>query len=74
MTLPAKSAGTAFRTEEKGAVTIDWVVLTGALVGLVIVVAGIINDSLVEGAAERAIVPSLQNANGAADRLAGANQ
>ncbi len=38
----------SFRNDEEGAVTVDWVVLTAAVVGLGIVAMGVINTG-VEG-------------------------
>ena len=37
-----------FRSDESGAVTVDWVVLTAALVGLGIVVLGTVSDGINE--------------------------
>lgn len=35
-----------FRSDESGAVTVDWVVLTAAIVGLGVLVVGTIGDSI----------------------------
>lgn len=35
-----------FRRDESGAVTVDWVVLTAAIVGLGVLVVGTIGDSI----------------------------
>ncbi|WP_145109376.1 Flp family type IVb pilin [Cereibacter sediminicola] len=39
-----------FRNDEDGAVTVDWVVLTAAIVGLGLLVMGTVSDSLSEAA------------------------
>ncbi len=36
----------AFAKDESGAVTVDWVVLTAALVGIAIVVLGIVSNGI----------------------------
>ena len=40
----------SFKNDESGAVTVDWVVLTGAVVGLGIIIAGTMGDSIEEAA------------------------
>ncbi len=44
--------GNAFVSDEAGAVTVDWVVLTAAVVGLVLVVLVYIRDGLNTAAAD----------------------
>lgn len=57
----AKHAMVRFLSSEKGAVTVDWVVLTAALTGLVFVIAGVLNESLVQGTTEQGIAAELIN-------------
>ena len=42
----------SFRADEAGAVTVDWVVLTAAIVGLGVVVMNVVGDSIT-GVAEQ---------------------
>ncbi|MEN9411087.1 MAG: hypothetical protein RL216_3061 [Pseudomonadota bacterium] len=41
-----------FKNEESGAVTVDWVVLTGAVVGLGIIIANTMGTSIENAAAD----------------------
>lgn len=43
-----------FRNDESGAVTVDWVVLTAAIVGLGFVVINIVGDSITTVASDMA--------------------
>lgn len=49
-----------FKNDESGAVTVDWVVLTAALVGLGLLVIGVVSNGL--GTAANSIDASLQGA------------
>ena len=49
-----------FKNDESGAVTVDWVVLTAALVGLGLLVIGVVSNGL--GTAAESINTSLQGA------------
>jgi Flp pilus assembly pilin Flp len=40
----------SFKNDESGAVTVDWVVLTAAVVGLGIIIAGTMGDSITSAA------------------------
>ena len=40
----------SFKNDESGAVTVDWVVLTAAVVGLGIIIAGTMGDSITTAA------------------------
>ena len=50
-----------FKNDESGAVTVDWVVLTGAVVGLGIIIANTLTPSI-QGAATN-IATEVTNAN-----------
>ncbi|MCU0816253.1 MAG: pilus assembly protein [Cypionkella sp.] len=50
----------SFKNDESGAVTVDWVVLTAAVVGLGLLVIGIIDDGI--STAGTAILTDLNNA------------
>lgn len=49
-----------FKNDESGAVTVDWVVLTAALVGLGLLVIGVVSNGL--GTAAESINSSLEGA------------
>jgi Flp pilus assembly pilin Flp len=51
-----------FKNDESGAVTVDWVVLTAALVGLGLAVIGVVSGGL--ETASDGIAASLNNAQG----------
>lgn len=53
--------GRTFATAESGAVTVDWVVLTAALCGLIIALFSILNESLYEDAG-REIAEQIEDA------------
>lgn len=50
-----------FARDDSGAVTVDWVVLTAAITGLVFVLVATLNESLVQETAQQGIAAQLTN-------------
>lgn len=62
-----------FVTEEDGAITVDWVVLTAAITGLVFVLVQFLNEAVVRDTMQGSVTVNLNNAsNSAADAIAAA--
>ncbi|MEY4984369.1 MAG: hypothetical protein RIR62_2635 [Pseudomonadota bacterium] len=53
-------------SSEKGAVTVDWVVLTAAIVGLLFIIVQVLNESLIQQTTEDGIALTLEGASDAA--------
>lgn len=52
---------TRFKQDESGAVTVDWVVLTAAITGLVFLLVATLNESLVQNTTQEGIAAQLYN-------------
>jgi Flp pilus assembly pilin Flp len=52
----------SFKNDESGAVTVDWVVLTGAVVGLGIIISTTMGDSI-QDAADLVAADVIENAD-----------
>lgn len=50
-----------FASDDSGAVTVDWVVLTAAITGLVFILVATLNESLVQNTAQDGIAAQLYN-------------
>lgn len=62
-----------FVTEEDGAITVDWVVLTAAITGLVFVLVQFLNEAVVRDTMQGSVSVNLNKAsNSAADAIAAA--
>ena len=60
-----------FLSCEKGAITVDWVVLTAAIVGLLFIIVQVLNESLIQQTTEDGIALSLEGASDAAEAAIG---
>lgn len=60
-----------FLSCEKGAITVDWVVLTAAIVGLLFLVVQVLNESLIQQTTEQGIALTLEGAADAAEEAIG---
>lgn len=61
MTRKSTSPLARFALDETGAITVDWVVLTAAITGLVFILMATLNESLVQETTQEGIAAQLYN-------------